>query len=242
MSREESGPTPEPIDPTSPSTTAAHTPRTPDAPDAPDALRASHEDRDAVVEQLRVAAGDGRLTAEELDDRLGTALTARTYGELAVLVRDLPAATGPSGSAALMRPGAPGSGPAPEVVRMQARHSRVQKTGPWLVPPRMEVEARSANALVDLTAAVVRQPVLDLQVSLHSSHLRLVVPAGVLVEVDDLEVRSSEVKQRAEHQPGTPVTLLVRVSGLAKSSRIEVRRPHEGFWARRLRRRKALTA
>src|SRR2546430_12224369 len=55
-------------------------------------LRASHDDRDRVVELLRVSAGDGRLTAEELDERLEQAMTARTYGELARLVADLPAA------------------------------------------------------------------------------------------------------------------------------------------------------
>src|SRR5690348_17357989 len=54
-------------------------------------LRASHDDRDRVVEMLRVSAGDGRLTAEELDERLELAMTARTYGELARLVADLPA-------------------------------------------------------------------------------------------------------------------------------------------------------
>ena len=60
-------------------------------------LRASHDDRDRVVEMLRVSAGDGRLTAEELDERLEQAMTARTYGELARLVADLPAA-GPAAS------------------------------------------------------------------------------------------------------------------------------------------------
>jgi hypothetical protein len=49
----------------------------------PDELRASHEDRDRVAELLRGAAGDGRLTAEELDQRFEQALTARTLGELA---------------------------------------------------------------------------------------------------------------------------------------------------------------
>src|SRR5215467_12844542 len=57
-------------------------------------LRASHDDRDRAVEVLRVAAGDGRITAEELDERVGAALTARTYGELAALIADLPAAPG----------------------------------------------------------------------------------------------------------------------------------------------------
>ena len=51
----------------------------------------SHEDRDQVAEALRVAAGDGRLTADELDERLEQALTARTYDDLAVLLTDLPA-------------------------------------------------------------------------------------------------------------------------------------------------------
>ena len=53
-------------------------------------LRASDDDRDRAVERLRVAAGDGRLTAAELDERLDAALTARTSGELAALTADLP--------------------------------------------------------------------------------------------------------------------------------------------------------
>ena len=54
-------------------------------------LRVSHGDRDRAVEVLRVAAGDGRVTAEELDERLEAAVTARTHGELAALTTELPA-------------------------------------------------------------------------------------------------------------------------------------------------------
>jgi hypothetical protein len=53
-------------------------------------LRVSDEDRDRVVEIIRVAAGDGRLSATELDDRPDAALTACTIGELAALTVDLP--------------------------------------------------------------------------------------------------------------------------------------------------------
>ncbi|MEK0099701.1 DUF1707 domain-containing protein, partial [Streptomyces sp. A475] len=53
-------------------------------------LRASHEERDQAVERLTVAAGEGRLTPDELDERLEAALTARTHGELAALLADLP--------------------------------------------------------------------------------------------------------------------------------------------------------
>src|ERR1022692_3982408 len=45
-------------------------------------LRASHDDRDRVVELLRVSAGDGRLTAEELDQRLELA-DSEPGGEIA---------------------------------------------------------------------------------------------------------------------------------------------------------------
>jgi Flp pilus assembly protein TadB len=54
-------------------------------------LRASDADRDAVVDRLREAAGEGRLEADELEQRVDGALRARTYGDLAELLADLPA-------------------------------------------------------------------------------------------------------------------------------------------------------
>lgn len=54
------------------------------------ALRCSDADREQVAERLRNAAAEGRLLAEELEHRLEAAFFARTYGELAALVSDLP--------------------------------------------------------------------------------------------------------------------------------------------------------
>jgi Domain of unknown function (DUF1707) len=56
-------------------------------------LRASHADRDLAVDILCAAAGDGRLSAAELDERLDAALTAQTISELAILTADLPGGT-----------------------------------------------------------------------------------------------------------------------------------------------------
>jgi hypothetical protein len=55
-----------------------------------ESLRASDADRDAATERLRQAAGEGRLEPDELEERVDAALRARTYGELARLVADLP--------------------------------------------------------------------------------------------------------------------------------------------------------
>lgn len=54
-------------------------------------LRASDSDREAVTERLRKAAAEGRLEPDELEERVHTALRARTYGELDRVVADLPA-------------------------------------------------------------------------------------------------------------------------------------------------------
>jgi hypothetical protein len=53
-------------------------------------LRASDADRDTTVDILCAAVGDGRLTLAELDERVGTALSARTVAQLAGLIADLP--------------------------------------------------------------------------------------------------------------------------------------------------------
>ena len=91
-------------------------------------LRASHADRDQVVELLRVAAGDGRLSSDELDDRLERALTARTYAELAALTADLPATPG----AVVVPPGAGAvSATAKDLVRINVKGSSAHRDGGW---------------------------------------------------------------------------------------------------------------
>ena len=56
----------------------------------PDETRAADADRDATVDALRDHAAAGRLESDELDERLETALRARTLGGLRSLVVDLP--------------------------------------------------------------------------------------------------------------------------------------------------------
>ena len=53
-------------------------------------LRATDADRDRVVQMLRVAAEEGALTVDELEERLSAALAAVTRADLVRLVDDLP--------------------------------------------------------------------------------------------------------------------------------------------------------
>jgi hypothetical protein len=58
---------------------------------SPPELRAADADRERTAERLRSAAAEGRISAEELEQRLEVAFAARTESELERLVEDLPA-------------------------------------------------------------------------------------------------------------------------------------------------------
>ncbi len=188
-------------------------------------LRASHEDRDRVVELLRVSAGDGRLTAEELDERLEQAMTARTYGELARLVADLPA------------PGGPVAVPAPatalrakDVVRIDTRSGHVKRVDRWIVPQRMEVKVTSGHVLLDFTQAQITQPTLKLDVDVRSGGIRLLTKPGIVVDTDDVTIRSGHVRVRTPWGPDVPVQFRIEVSGKVGSGHLVARPRFRNLW------------
>src|SRR5690348_8202727 len=56
----------------------------------PGDMRASHADRERVIDTVKAAFARGQLTAGELDARVGQALTARTYAELTAVTLSIP--------------------------------------------------------------------------------------------------------------------------------------------------------
>ena len=59
-------------------------------------LRASDREREDAVTQLREHGAAGRLDVDELEERIGPAYAARTRGDLATLLRDLPGSAAPA--------------------------------------------------------------------------------------------------------------------------------------------------
>lgn len=55
-----------------------------------DRIRVSDADRDRVAARLRDHFAEGRLTQEELDERISAALSAKTFGDLRHVMADLP--------------------------------------------------------------------------------------------------------------------------------------------------------
>jgi hypothetical protein len=190
-------------------------------------LRASHEDRDRVVEQLQAAAGDGRLTAEELDERLELALSARTYAELVPLTADLP----PSGLPAVPGASAMTSRPEPkDLMRIQCGSGHARRDGQWVVPRRMEVKVTSGHVVLDFTRAVITAPVLQLDADVRSGHLRIITRPGIAVDATEVAVRSGHIGVRSPWSESVPVQLQIEVTGNVRSGHVSARPPRRSFW------------
>ena len=181
---------------------------------ADERLRASHEDRDRVIELLRMAAGDGRLTADELDERLERALSARTYGELAALTEDLPAARGG------------GAAPEPKkVLRIERAGVNVRRDGGWVVPERLELRVTAGNVVLDFTQAVIALPSLQVHAIVNGGNLTLITRPGIVVSTDAVAILGGREIVREPPQSSVPVLLSVDVSGRLIGGNVRVRPP-----------------
>ncbi|MEV6133025.1 DUF1707 domain-containing protein [Streptomyces violaceusniger] len=198
-------------------------------------LRASHADRDRVVDVLRIAAGDGLLTADELDERLEVALSARTLSELAALTADLPPVSATVGGA---------GAEAKDTVRIEQIHSgAVERVGRWMVPRRLELAVTFCGVTLDFTDAVITHDTLRIDVAMTGKTLTLVTRPGVVVDTDGLQLLHCRVKYRqALTNPDTPVTLRVELVGQKTHGRVVVRPTRRTFGQWLLRRPPSLPA
>ncbi|MCW7944498.1 hypothetical protein AAW14_21385 [Streptomyces hygroscopicus] len=179
--------------------------------------RVSHRDRDQAVEILRVAAGDGRLTAAELDERVEAAMTARTASDLAVLTADLPLEGMPP--------------QAREVIRIDQRFGEGKRTGRWLVPRRMEIRLMFSDLKLDFTEAVIAHDTLHIEVDLRiGGNLTLVTGPGIVVDADDVTYSRGDIKVRPVTGPEAPVRLRVVLTGRSTGGDIVARLPRRTPW------------
>ncbi|MFI6014804.1 DUF1707 domain-containing protein [Streptomyces sp. NPDC051243] len=172
-------------------------------------LRASDRDRDRVVDVLNSAAGDGRLTIEELGERVTAALTARTLGELAELTVDLPPA--------------PGGAPAKDVVRIEQQAASAVRGEGWVVPKRLEIRSSWGDVTLDFTQAVIVDPTLHIDLDMRAGTLKLVTRPGVVVDTDSLVIEYAQLKTRPSGDAGAPVVLRVEIAGRMTYGQVVVR-------------------
>lgn len=174
-------------------------------------IRVSDSERDAAVERLSAATGDGRLTLEEFSQRMELATTARTRADLDGLVADLPADAATAGSAA----SGPPSWHVSPVGGLKIR-------GPWRMDRHVIVVSLVGGARLDLSQAQLAAPQVTLtKVSLVGG-TKVTVPPGIRVEASGFSlIGGTRIDAGPEPGPGAPA---VRIRAFALVGGIRIRR------------------
>jgi hypothetical protein len=163
-------------------------------------LRASDVERERAADQLRRAAGDGRLTVDELDERLTRCYGARTVGELAALTvdivpsRDAGTAATPAG-AVPVRPGPGGTG---TIVAIMGGNDR---KGRWRLASKLNVICVMGGSDLDLTEAELTDRETTITVFTLMGGCELRVPDGVEVHVTKFALMGGHDVQLADAEP-----------------------------------------
>jgi hypothetical protein len=179
----------------------------------PDELRASDGDRERVAARLHAAAAEGRLTLDELGERLGVLYGARTYGELVPLTRDLPAAS--PVSAPLPVTGASGPGFSVAVL------SGCDRAGELVVPERHTALAFMGGVELDLRRARFAAPEVAISCLAVMGGIVITVPHDMDVDASGFGLMGAFDSRGAGSRPGAQ---RVRVSGFALMGAVEVKR------------------
>ncbi|MFF3096051.1 DUF1707 domain-containing protein [Streptomyces cyaneofuscatus] len=177
----------------------------------PGDLRASHDDREAVVERLRDAAAEGRIDLDELDARLEQALTSKTYNELAVLTADLPSGHSPASRSPLVVTGGTfGASRGPER---------------WEVPGHVIARGGVGGVKIDFTRVECRLKEVAVEAYGEVSGVTIVIPDAWAADTSGMDPGFGGLtdKTTPDRLPGTP---LIRLTGSGGAGGVVIRHPN----------------
>lgn len=177
------------------------------------ALRASDADREHHAELLRRAAGEGRLTMDELEDRLNTVYESRTHRELERLVADVVVRgdqSFPTTTSGTQRmPVRRGEGGANWLVSIMSGRER---KGRWRVGTNLKVIDIMGGSDLDLNDAELAADEVQMTVFALMGGSNIRVPEGLNVELSDFAFMGGNSSALGDERPdpGGP-TLHIRV-------------------------------
>ena len=187
----------------------------------PPALRVSDAEREDVVVALRGAAGEGRLTLEELSERVELAYGAKTDADLAALTADLPVIV-------------PGSRPAPVPAAaggeidegtdwVVAVMGGAERRGRWRLGRHVSAVAVMGGVELDLREAQITAPEVRITTVTIMGGVEVYVPEGVDVQCSGFSLMggTSGPKTREALPPGAPV---VRIRAFNLMGGTDIRR------------------
>jgi Domain of unknown function (DUF1707)/Cell wall-active antibiotics response 4TMS YvqF len=189
----------------------------------PQKLRASDADRERVANVLREAAGDGRLTMDELDERLEAVYAAKTYAELEPVTHDLPEtgdAPVPAVSSAAVDPGRFGS--AATSSGAVAILGGFTRRGDWVVPKEFTAFCFMGGGEIDMRDAKFAEREVTIHIVAIMGGCEVIVPEDATVRVTGIGIMGAfEHTGAGSGAAGGPV---ITINGVAIMGGVDVKR------------------
>jgi hypothetical protein len=187
-------------------------------------MRASDADRERVANVLREAAGDGRLTMDELDERLDAVYAAKTYAELEPITHDLPgagsSAPAPARVAAPVDParfgGTPSSGGAVAIL------GGFSRKGEWVVPKHFTAFLFMGGGEIDLREARFEDREVNINIVAIMGGCEITVPEDANVRVTGVGIMGAF--EHSEPGTGSADGPTITISGVALMGGVDVKR------------------
>ena len=194
------------------------------ANDPHSSMRASDADRERVANVLREAAGDGRLTMDELDERLDAVYAAKTYAELEPITHDLPdagAAHAPAPSLAAPRDPARFGG-TPTSSGAVAILGGFTRKGDWVVPKEFTAFMFMGGGEIDLRDARFSEREVTIHIVAIMGGCEVIVPDDATVYVTGIGILGAF--EHTESGGGSPDGPVITINGVAFMGGVDVKR------------------
>jgi hypothetical protein len=94
----------------------------------------------------------------------------------------------------------------------------------------MDVNVTSGGVRLDFTQAVITGRTLRIDAEVHSGSLKLITRPGIIVDSDDVTIRSGGVHTATPWRTDVPEILRVEITGPVRSGHIRARPPRRGIW------------
>ena len=190
-----------------------------DSPDHRPDLRISDTDRDRAAEVLREAHAQGRITVDELDERLTSVYSAKTFADLVPVTRDLPATRDEAAAAAPARARIGGT---PRFKLSLAILGGASRDGRWVVPPEYTAVATLGGIKLDMRDAAFAEAETTIKAFAVLGGMEITVPEDAEVEVGAFGLMGGV--DHGGEGPGAPGAPRIRITGIAVMGGIEVKR------------------
>lgn len=178
-------------------------------------MRISDAEREQAIAHLQACASEGRIDLDEFSQRSEAVSLARTFGDLAPILSDLPGQDTAIPAAS-------------DSLELAPRGSTLARKGRWLVPRRIVLHPKGSSLKLDFTEAAIGHREIDIELGGKGSSISLVLPHGAFAD-DNVELKASSLTNKVPFT-GDARGIRFNVHGKISGTSVVIRHRRRFLW------------